>query len=119
VDEALGEFFRYKQVMLRLTRGDRENGDWQRELSIAHNCVGSVLQAQGRWDEALREYEATKQIMFGLTQRHPDNADWQRDLAFAHNRVGSVWAAWGQSVEQLQNTIITRNRKKTGDARPD
>ena len=71
-------------------------------LSVSHNSVGGVLEAQGQLSEALREYEAYKQLMLDLTQRDPSNADWQRELSVSHNSVGSVLEAQGQLSEALR-----------------
>jgi hypothetical protein len=88
--DALHEFRAYRQILIRLTRRNPENADWQRELAHAHNCVATVLEARGRFSGALRAYEAAKQRMLRLTERHPENADWQRELAPAHDCVSRV-----------------------------
>jgi tetratricopeptide (TPR) repeat protein len=99
---ALREYEAYKQIMERLTQCDPDNTDWQRELSVSHNCVGRVYEAQGRLAEALREYEASKQIRGRLTQRDPDNTGWQRDLSFSHNRIGGVYQTQGRLANALR-----------------
>ena len=78
-----------------------DNTYWQRELSVSHNNVGRVLQAQGRLQEALAEYQADKRIMQELTARDPDNAGWRRDLSVSHNNVGGVLQAQGRLQEAL------------------
>jgi tetratricopeptide (TPR) repeat protein len=64
---ALDEYHAFEQVAKRFTRRDPDNTDWQRQLSSAYDCVGSVSEAQGRLAEALREFEAAKQIGLRLT----------------------------------------------------
>jgi tetratricopeptide (TPR) repeat protein len=53
--EALREYETAKRIMLRLTRREPENAHFQRDLSVAHTCIGSVFQAQGQLGNALRE----------------------------------------------------------------
>jgi hypothetical protein len=53
--EAFREYEFAKRIMLRLTLREPENADFQRNLSVAHACIGSVLQAQGRLGDALGE----------------------------------------------------------------
>jgi eukaryotic-like serine/threonine-protein kinase len=67
--------------MQRLTQRDPDNTDWQRDLSVSHNRVGDIYQAQGRLADALREYEAVLAIAERLAAHDPTNAQWQKDLA--------------------------------------
>ena len=90
-----------QDIMQELIAHDPDNAGWRRDLSVAHNCVGGVLQAQGRLQEALAEYEAYKRIMQELTARDPDNAGWRRELSVSHNYVGGVLQAQGRLQEAL------------------
>ena len=47
------------------------NTDWQRDLAVSHNNVGSVHRAQGKLAAALDEYQASKRIMQGLERARP------------------------------------------------
>jgi hypothetical protein len=66
--------------MLDLTQRDPSNANWQRELSVSHNCVGGVLEAQGQLSEALQEYLADLAISEWLVAHDPSNTQWQEDL---------------------------------------
>jgi len=46
--DALREFRAFQQIVKRLIESDPENVNWQRELSVSHNKIGGVLQAQGQ-----------------------------------------------------------------------
>ena len=70
-------------------------------LSITHDNIAGILEAQGKLAEALAEYEAEKRTMQELTARDPDNAQWRRDLSVAHNCVGSILQAQGRLAEAL------------------
>jgi tetratricopeptide (TPR) repeat protein len=67
----------------------RRAGD-ERDESVALNCVGDVLVAQGNLAEALRSFRDGLLIAERLAQSDPGNAGWQRDLAVSHERIGDV-----------------------------
>ena len=69
-----------QQLMRDLTQRDPNNANWQRDLAVSHNCVGSVLAAQGQLSEALQEYLADLAISEQLVAHDPSNAQWQEDL---------------------------------------
>jgi hypothetical protein len=71
----------------RLAAADRDNADWQRDLSVSHNKIGDVLQRQGDLNGALAAYRAGMAIAERLAAADRDNADWQRDLAFSLYRM--------------------------------
>jgi tetratricopeptide (TPR) repeat protein len=87
--------------MQELTGRDPDNAQWRHALSISHNLVGSILQAQDRPAEALAEHEECKRIVQELTARDPDNAGWRRDLSVAHNCIGNALLAQGKVAEAL------------------
>jgi hypothetical protein len=76
--------------MQELTSRDPDNAGWRRELSVSHNNVGSVLEAQGRLAEALAEYEAAEKILLTLTSAAPDHARWKADLEVTRGLLASV-----------------------------
>ncbi len=90
--------------MQELTARDPDNAGWRRDLSVSHNNVGGVLEAQGKLPEALAEYQAYQRIMQELTARDPDNADWRRELSVSHNCVDGVLQAQGKLQEALADT---------------
>jgi hypothetical protein len=63
----------------RLAKADPGNAEWQRDLSVSHDNIGDVQQAQGDLAAALSSYQAD-----------PGNAGWQRDLALTYGRVASI-----------------------------
>ena len=86
--------------MQELTARDPDNAEWQRRLSVSHNRVGGILQAQDKLMEALAEYQEGERIMQELTARDPDNAQWRRDLSVAHNFVGRILEAQGKLASE-------------------
>ena len=74
--------------MLELTKRDPGNAGWLRDLSVSHNNVGGILEAEGRRKEALHEHQEAKRMMLELTKRDPGNAGWLHDLSVSHNNVG-------------------------------
>jgi len=94
--KALAEYQAAKQIMQRLHERDPENTDWQSDLSVSHNNVGSVLQAQGQLAKALAEYQSDEEIMQRLHERDPENTDWQRDLSNVALVCGECAASAGR-----------------------
>jgi tetratricopeptide (TPR) repeat protein len=80
-----------------------KSGDnsYQRELSVALNEVGIVLQAQGKLGEALASYRAGLVIAERLTASDPGNNGWLHDLLVSHDRVGEVLFNQGGLGEAL------------------
>jgi hypothetical protein len=71
--EALHEYDAARRILLRLTDGEPENADFQRDLLVVQTYIGAVFQAQGQLGDALREYQAYERIMRRLVQREPEN----------------------------------------------
>ena len=65
----------------RLTQSDPGNAQWQRDLSVSHNNIGDVEQAQGDLVAARAAYASGLSIMQRLTQSDPTNQTWKSDLA--------------------------------------
>jgi tetratricopeptide (TPR) repeat protein len=72
----------------------RRNGD-ERDLSISHERIGEVRQAQGDLDAAVASYTAGMAIIERLAARDPANSERQRDLSVSHNKLGDVKRAQG------------------------
>src|SRR5439155_932656 len=54
--EALASYRDSLAIAERLAAADRSNTQWQRDLSLSYDNVGSVLVAQGKLEEALTAY---------------------------------------------------------------
>ena len=61
-------------------------GGDERDLSVAHNKIGDVQQAQGDLAAALTSYQASHTIADRLAKADPANAGWQHDLAVSRIR---------------------------------
>ena len=106
------EYAQSRDILLRLTKHDPANTDWQRELSVSHNNVGSILQAQGKLSEALREYAQSRDIRLRLTKHDPANTDWQRDLSVSHTNVGGVLFRLQRLDDALQSCQAARDLRQ-------
>ncbi|MBV8416047.1 MAG: hypothetical protein JO251_12635, partial [Verrucomicrobia bacterium] len=51
-----------------------------RDLALAHNCVGNILEAQGESSGAANEYEQAHKIAKALVALDPTNILWKQDL---------------------------------------
>ena len=50
-------------ILERLAAADRNNTEWQGNLSVSYDRVGNVLAAQGKLEEALKAYRDSLAIM--------------------------------------------------------
>jgi tetratricopeptide (TPR) repeat protein len=108
-DAALRSYRAAFDLATQLIQQEPMRWEWQRELAVGHNKVGSILQAQGKLSEALREYEQSCDIRLRLTAHDPANTDWQRDLSVSHNNVGSILQAQGKLSEALREYEQSRD----------
>ena len=60
----------------RLAKADPGNAGWQRDLSVSHERIGEVQQAQGDLAAALTSYQASLAIAERLAKADPGNAGW-------------------------------------------
>ncbi len=120
--EALAEYQAGQDILQTLVARDPDNTDWQRDLAVSHNKVGSKYEAQGRLAEALAEYQAGQDIMQTLVARDPDNTGWQRDSAVSYNNVGDVCQGQGQlaaalaeyqAYQGIMQTLVARDPDNT------
>ena len=103
----------------RLAKADPGNAGWQRDLSVSHDRIGDVQEAQGDLAAALASYQASLAIRERLAKADPGNAGWQRDLSVSHDRIGDVQQAQGDlggGVGQLPG--LARDRRASGEGGP-
>jgi tetratricopeptide (TPR) repeat protein len=103
----------------RLAAADATNTGWQRDLSVGHNQVGYVLEAQGDLAGALTAYRAAVAIRERLAAADATNAVWQRDLSVSHERVGRVLEAQGDlggALTAYRAGLAIRERLAAADA---
>ena len=75
----------------------------ERDLSVAQDELGEVLQAQDKIAEALVSYRASLAIAERLAKVDPRNALWQRDLAIRHGHIGDALLHEGDYAAALEN----------------
>jgi tetratricopeptide (TPR) repeat protein len=90
-------------VAERLARQDPANADWQRDLSISHERIGAIRQAQGDMAGARESYEAYQAMAERLARQDPTNADWQRNLSISHEKIGDIRQAQGDLAGALES----------------
>ncbi len=81
-----------------LARQDTGNTELKRDLAIAFEKYGNVLQRLGDLAGAQAAYSAALAGRESLAARDPGNAQWQRDLAISHNLAGDIALALGDAA---------------------
>ncbi|MBO0765801.1 MAG: caspase family protein, partial [Hyphomicrobiaceae bacterium] len=76
-----------------IAKSDPGNAQWQRDLSVSHELIGTALQAQGNLPAALDAYRASFAVRERLAKTDPSNAGWQSDLSVSHISIGDVLQA--------------------------
>ena len=105
-------------VAERLAKADPGNAEWRRDLSVSHDKIGDVRQAQGDLAGALAGYEASLAIAERLAKADPGNAGWRRDLSVSHDRIGDVRQAQGDLAGALagyEASLAIRERLAKAD----
>ena len=96
----------WAQSMERICRRrcaiEPDNLAHQRELGIALENVGRVLEKKGEQDQALELFQSSRKISDELCRREPDNLAHQRDLGVALNNVGRVLENKGEQDQALE-----------------
>ena len=84
-------------------KADPGNAGWQRDLSVSHNKIGEVQQAQGDLAAALASYQASLAIAERLAKEDPGQcAGWQRDLAISYRNVALAQMRKGRREDALK-----------------
>jgi len=74
----------------------------QRDLAVAYDSVGDMLQSLGSSPEALTSYRDGLAIRERLAKVDPANTGWQRDLAVSYGKIGDALPAQGKLDEALK-----------------
>ncbi len=98
-----------------LAARDPANSQWQRYLSVSHQRIGDVLQAQCDGPGALAAYRLSLGIHEALAAHDPANAEWQRDLIVSHVKLSE---ASGDSAHLLAALQIAERMQKRGILAP-
>ena len=69
---------------------DKDNAEWQHDISVALDKIGYVKFQTDDKDGALKAYEESLDITRRLAASDPGNAIWRRDMAVGLNKVGDV-----------------------------
>ncbi len=110
------------EIRRALAQRDPSNTDWQCKLSLIHDKIGILLEAQGNGRGAFAAYSAGFEIRNALNRRDPNNTKWQRDLAWTHDKIGNVLAAQGDgrgalaaysAALEIRNTLHQRDPNNT------
>jgi eukaryotic-like serine/threonine-protein kinase len=101
----IGRARKSAMTALSLGRGladhNPDDPQWQRDVSVTLNRLGSIALSSGELGDALKADEEAVGIMRRLTERDPANADWQRDLALILSGIGDVKSQTGDARSAL------------------
>ena len=88
-----------QRLLAGLAAEKPDNFTYQRDVSVALDEIGRVMEAQGNRTEALKSYRDSLTIMERLAQADPNNAGWQHDLAISNVQLGGIYQQWKQNDE--------------------
>ena len=83
-DKALNFYNQFRQTAEELAARRPDDGDVQRDLSLAYRNIGQVLHAQDKWDQALDAYNSNIDILKRLVDRNLDDATSLRLLLVSY-----------------------------------
>jgi eukaryotic-like serine/threonine-protein kinase len=101
----LGRARKSARKALALGRGladrNRDDPEWQRDVSVTLNKLGSIALSSGKAAEALKADEEALAIMRRLTEQDPNNVIWQRYLATSLKSIGDAKSQTGDARSAL------------------
>ena len=109
---------RARDAALAQVNRDLGHIEWQRDLSVSHNKIGDIEQAQGDLAAALTSFQAGMAIRRKLTAADPDNSEWRRDLSVSHDKIGDIEQAQGNlaaALTSFQAGMAIRRKLTTAD----
>jgi tetratricopeptide (TPR) repeat protein len=80
---------------------NRNNPEWQRDVSVTLNRLGSIALNSSESSDALKSYEEALGIMLHLNQQDPADLRWQRELAISLSGIGDVKSQMGDAQSAL------------------
>jgi hypothetical protein len=91
------------------SKADPGNAGWQRDLSVSHDRIGDVQQAQGGLAAAQTSYQASLANRERLAKADPGKAGWQRDLALSYGRAALIEMRLGVRADALKAFLQGRD----------
>jgi tetratricopeptide (TPR) repeat protein len=122
LDGALEACLSAHELLEGLARQDATNARWQRDMSVSHQGVATVLLAQGETKRALAGYRQAQALAARLAEADPMNPEWQLQLAVSYQNLAHAYARIGETrpglwgfvprklaqYRQLRNLILCR-----------
>jgi tetratricopeptide (TPR) repeat protein len=71
--------------------------EWQHDVSVTLDKLGSIALSAGEAPEALRNYQEALGIIRPLVEKDPSNKTWRRELAISLNGIGDVKSQTGDA----------------------
>jgi len=105
-------------VLEQISVSDPGNAAWQRDLSVGHERIGNIRQAQGGLASALDAFLAALLIRERLSASDPSNTAWQRDLSASHIMIGDIRQAQGDltaAMDAFLAALLIRERLSASD----
>jgi len=108
-DAARGEYEKYRDIWLQLTKRHPENLFFQERLGVAWFKVSECYGAQKKWPEERPVLEKSRDVLAALVERDPDNLEYRRDLGRTLNNLGLVLGRldrYNDSVAALDKGVL-------------
>lgn len=86
------------EIFNRLAEQQPEDRERQYDLGLAHERLGTALQARGELSEALKHYQSRQIIASTMNTLDPNDTVWRRDLAISYGTIGDALDALGDGT---------------------
>jgi len=110
--EAMDNYSAALRVREPLAAADPNNAELQRDLSISHEKIGSVLAQLGKSADALAQNEQSLRIDTKLLARDPADSQERLDCAEDHENIAMLLARAGDLSTALANEDQARQLRE-------
>jgi tetratricopeptide (TPR) repeat protein len=98
---------RLSQAIETYTHAQRllENSD-KPNYAISYERLGSIYQAQGKWEQALKYFEDETKLFEELYEKNPQSESLKNGLAISYSKLGSIYQAkgnWEQALKYFED----------------
>ena len=91
-----------EEISRKLAANNPSNKNWQRDLFVSYNKIGSAQRAQGELAAARESFRMGMAVSANLARDDPSNDQCQVDLSHSYLQIGSVNSTLGDLNTALE-----------------